>query len=751
MAATVTGATAAAGDAAPSGGDACLAADSGPVAAPEAEPEPGRRARPSTAGHVGARSGARPLIFEVQGYGSHLLRRILRDKLSGQEASAPLYDGGAGLPALRQLPMFVWVGGAGRREHWRAGHAKEWQLVNYFFRGGAIGSKRLLLHNLRDFCTGRALGSRPAPPLVAFFPRAYDLRSPRELYAFLLDYVVTRAEAAVRKDRSSKEILSTHVPAAITLLQRLAHLQRSEFCAANGEARDVPGRASWSAGSAATGFSPDEWALVLGGEPRRPLSDLGGDAGAHAAALHVEAASWLKEQEVEPRRQFSLNGERGFWIVKDPLANCGRGISVFADLPALLDHAAAAAWNVIAQKYLEKPLLVGPDRRKCDVRLWVLVTSWNPAVIWAWSKPYLRLASRPFTFSASSVADPFVHLTNRTVQKASDAPSPKSGPPAPREEDEPHIWMLERLLDDVGTDFEGSGGTLASSRWAEHTWPRMLEAIRACVRATQSDVGDHAPGRFELFGFDFLLDAALNPWLLEANGCPDLCEDAGPTLRKLTEDAVQEMCELVLRLRAREIDLPTVSPQECDLAVSGAGRWQLCLREVLPQCAKEQRLRRVVRPMVFKAASVGPGARGVLDGVGQHREVTRRFMGDATLPKAEVRLGVVGSPCRDPSGVLAGTAKSPLQRRCTTPAGLRSSSTARARQTEQHMTAWLSEPKTLSGPLRGESCHPHRARPATPSGGRSADAQRRGRQPAPPLESYKAQLGAVSAPLRGDC
>ena len=50
---------------------------------------------------------------------------------------------------------------------------------------------------------------------------------------------------------------------------------------------------------------------------------------------------------------------------------------------------------MIVQKYIERPLTL--KGKKFDIRLWVLVTSVNPLVVWYYSDYYLRFSSREYS------------------------------------------------------------------------------------------------------------------------------------------------------------------------------------------------------------------------------------------------------------------------------------------------------------------------------------------------------------------
>lgn len=295
---------------------------------------------------------------------------------------------------------------------------------------------------------------------------------------------------------------------------------------------------------------------------------------------------WLEYLRAGPLRQPSISGEHGLWVLKDPLLDCGRGVYVHHDLGPLLAHAQQCDWEMIVQKYVEQPFLIGDDNRKFDVRLWVLVTSWDPITIFVHPEPYLRLSSKPFTFSAGSFSDPFVHLTNRAVQIGfANGSSPKGG--SPKECNEDYIWMLDRLFQWADSsskqvEYFGNDGHLLQGSvrdaWIASSWPRMLQAVRTSVLSCQPDTLGKRVSCFDLLGFDFILDTHMQPWLLEVNAEPDLCENAGPALRALVERKLGDLLSLVIGLHQQEIEFPSNLSAELDVPIKGSGEWHLCLR-----------------------------------------------------------------------------------------------------------------------------------------------------------------------------
>jgi len=545
--------------------------------------------------------------FTVTGYGIGLLKRVL-GRLGWQEADRI---------AQAQLEW-----SSKRISPHLARQKPSWQLFNHFPNSNALGSKSCMLANLRRYCgrgnqwreersaqAGRGGGTcsrgRPVPPpLLAIVPRSYDLYQPWELHAFLLDFTVTRAVAVLKTVSAQGEASgggsrASDAGRAANLLRRLSRLETStgtepvEAAVAGLTHRSqhvpllLPNEAALifgtSCGNSSGCARPEEACATKESVPTStsPSTNAAGQEDQQSDIGASSVATTL------PRQQACLDGRRGLWLLKAPHQDCGRSVHVHQELVPLLLEAKLASWQMVVQKYIEYSLLINGGR-KSDVRVWVLVSSWNPATAWIHPEPYFRLATKPLSFNQEALSDPFVHLTNRSVQKGGGAARVKT-------EDEDHILTLEaffRLAEaeltevnfqDIHGD-EGSGHAVGSVReaWKCCTWPGIMQAVQTAVLACQCEVAAHPSGCFELFGFDFMLDRSWRPWLLEANSSPDLCEDAGPSLRGLIEEKLTEMLALVIALHEGTTRLPDIGAGDSwarDEVVEGSGRWRLCLLE----------------------------------------------------------------------------------------------------------------------------------------------------------------------------
>ena len=102
----------------------------------------------------------------------------------------------------------------------------------------------------------------------------------------------------------------------------------------------------------------------------------------------------------------------GQYIVKPTAASRGRGIFLTEDPLSVLEGLADGD-RVLVQEYIHRPLLL--RRRKFDLRIYVLVTSFSPLRAYVYSQGLARFASAPYT---SAVGDGVSgHLTNFSLNR----------------------------------------------------------------------------------------------------------------------------------------------------------------------------------------------------------------------------------------------------------------------------------------------------------------------------------------------
>ena len=109
-----------------------------------------------------------------------------------------------------------------------------------------------------------------------------------------------------------------------------------------------------------------------------------------------------------------VNGKsRSYFIIK-PSGGCqGRGIYLTRSWDKI-----DACVNCVAQKYIRRPLLI--EKKKFDLRLYVLVTSCKPLRMYLFREGLVRLCTEDFVSpNTENIEDMCMHLTNYSINKRS--------------------------------------------------------------------------------------------------------------------------------------------------------------------------------------------------------------------------------------------------------------------------------------------------------------------------------------------
>lgn len=114
------------------------------------------------------------------------------------------------------------------------------------------------------------------------------------------------------------------------------------------------------------------------------------------------------------QKQFDLNDGRNAWILKPGGKSRGRGIEIHDDMNDLLKSIMVSGDSIwVTQKYIERPMII--IGKKFDIRVWVLVTSIEPLIIFMFQKPYLRFTSEDY--DPYKLHNKFTQLTNASISK----------------------------------------------------------------------------------------------------------------------------------------------------------------------------------------------------------------------------------------------------------------------------------------------------------------------------------------------
>jgi tubulin polyglutamylase TTLL4 len=94
-------------------------------------------------------------------------------------------------------------------------------------------------------------------------------------------------------------------------------------------------------------------------------------------------------------------------------SSCGRGIKVIGCKTKINKRD-----GYLASKYVAKPHLI--NGLKYDLRVYVLVSSYDPLRIYVYNDGLARFATEKYTLNPNDLKKKFIHLTNFSVNKKSE-------------------------------------------------------------------------------------------------------------------------------------------------------------------------------------------------------------------------------------------------------------------------------------------------------------------------------------------
>jgi tubulin polyglutamylase TTLL1/tubulin monoglycylase TTLL3/8 len=203
-------------------------------------------------------------------------------------------------------------------------------------------------------------------------------------------------------------------------------------------------------------------------------------------------------------------GQR-IWLVKPgEWGNRGSGIRIYNTIEEVAHRVDSKEKVWAIQKYIEKPLLI--HKRKFDVRAYCLVVQEpdrGPLRAFCYRDAYLRTTSAQYT---TKNFDRMVHLNNDAVQKqGEDYGKFESANKMSLDE-------FQKYLD----EHHARDGICVRQHICSQIQALMADAVRSVAAKLNPRGLDYC---FEVYGFDFMIDASYRMWMIEcnANPCLDLC------------------------------------------------------------------------------------------------------------------------------------------------------------------------------------------------------------------------------------
>jgi tubulin polyglutamylase TTLL9 len=240
-----------------------------------------------------------------------------------------------------------------------------------------------------------------------------------------------------------------------------------------------------------------------------------------------------------------LKKKEGPWICKPVGGSMGNGIVfLMNEAEAVSFHSKNTTrfqnavtpeekmkYTYATQRYIQNPLLIGG--RKFDIRVYALVLSFSPLIVYIYRGGFCRFSSQPFTLKSF---DKGVHLTNIAVQTHSEAYNPRHG----------CKWDTFSLRTYIG------------HRFGQEKEKQVFDGMNSIILNSLLSVGQSMiqdKHCYELYGYDILIADNLRPWLIEINASPAL--DANTEVDyDLKFSFLNEMLDLVQLLQAKDPETP---------------------------------------------------------------------------------------------------------------------------------------------------------------------------------------------------
>lgn len=184
------------------------------------------------------------------------------------------------------------------------------------------------------------------------------------------------------------------------------------------------------------------------------------------------------------------------YIMKPSASSCGKGIKVIGPKTQITRKT-----GYVVSQYISNPHLI--DGYKYDLRIYVVVTCFEPLKIFLFKEGLVRFATQKYTNNPKHLEKRFIHLTNYSVNKKAEDYVKSGGADAQEDEEDASKWnlfQLKKWFQRNGVDFSKIMNRIKDV------------VIKTCIAHEPQITGCYSRCNknrnvcFEIFGFDILLD-----------------------------------------------------------------------------------------------------------------------------------------------------------------------------------------------------------------------------------------------------
>ncbi|EAN76932.1 tubulin tyrosine ligase protein, putative [Trypanosoma equiperdum] len=245
------------------------------------------------------------------------------------------------------------------------------------------------------------------------------------------------------------------------------------------------------------------------------------------------------------------------FIVKPSASSCGRGIRLYRGMPPM----PTGSKNAVCQRYVGNPMMI--FGRKFDLRLYCVVTSFDPLRIYIFDEGLVRFAAQKYPGMDKDLDNVQKHLTNYSVNKTAELNRASRGKTYDSDDPLDIKWCLSDLREFLDKNVENG----------RRVWEKVLSScddvvIKAFLSIEHEVVerlrkecrNKTGRGCFELYGLDLMADDQYNVRLIEVNIMPSLA--TGTPLDKAVKSRMLAHLLTLIRVVPHQRDAPATNFQQ---------------------------------------------------------------------------------------------------------------------------------------------------------------------------------------------